>query len=98
MVEKRRRTRRLKIAQLFGQRKIQSGEPRLGMMRVGARATSKKNSKNLSTFVTSSDTYPEDERIQGCHGGYDPSTYQRVGNFYFRITYILLIVPEIEFI
>ncbi|KAM1763785.1 hypothetical protein ACFX11_003094 [Malus domestica] len=24
----------------------------------------------------SSDTYPEDERIQGRHGGYDPSTYQ----------------------
>ncbi|KAM2086276.1 hypothetical protein ACFX1R_023828 [Malus domestica] len=22
------------------------------------------------------DTYPEDERIQGRHGGYDPSTYQ----------------------
>ncbi|KAM2188262.1 hypothetical protein ACFX1R_031828 [Malus domestica] len=24
----------------------------------------------------SGDTYPEDERIQGRHGGYDPSTYQ----------------------
>ncbi|KAM2457686.1 hypothetical protein ACFX1W_006562 [Malus domestica] len=25
---------------------------------------------------TARDTYPEDERIQGRHGGYDPSTYQ----------------------
>ncbi|KAM1225553.1 hypothetical protein ACFX1X_044700 [Malus domestica] len=44
--------------------------------RVGARAASKKISKNFSTSVTSSDTYPEDERIQGRHEGYNPSTYQ----------------------
>ncbi|KAM0999919.1 hypothetical protein ACFX2A_006725 [Malus domestica] len=41
-----------------------------------ARGTSKKFSKNFATSVTSSDTYPEDERIQGRHVGYDPSTYQ----------------------
>ncbi|KAM1197691.1 hypothetical protein ACFX2G_009340 [Malus domestica] len=44
--------------------------------RVGAREPSKIFSKNFPTLVTSSETYPEDERIQGRHGGYDPSTYQ----------------------
>ncbi|KAM2934655.1 hypothetical protein COP2_032444 [Malus domestica] len=43
--------------------------------RVGVRDKPKIFSKNMSTFVTSSDTYPEDERIQGHHGGYNPSTY-----------------------
>ncbi|CAN6548754.1 unnamed protein product [Malus baccata var. baccata] len=46
------------------------------MTRVGARAVLKNYSKNILTSVTSSETYPEDERIQGRHGGYDPSTYQ----------------------
>ncbi|KAM2973499.1 hypothetical protein FF2_020048 [Malus domestica] len=87
MVEKRGRTRQLKIAQFSGHRKTQSGEHRgkrcswgrVGLchpQRVGARDKPKNYFKNLSTFVTSSDTYPEDERIQGRHGGYDPSTYQ----------------------
>ncbi|KAM2008813.1 hypothetical protein EV1_003423 [Malus domestica] len=44
--------------------------------RMGARAALEIFSKNTSTSVTSSDTYPDDERIQGRHGGYDPSTYQ----------------------
>ncbi|KAM2668116.1 hypothetical protein EV2_019736 [Malus domestica] len=41
-----------------------------------ARGASKIFSENFSTLVTSSETYPEDDRIQGRHGGYDPSTYQ----------------------
>ncbi|KAM1667657.1 hypothetical protein ACFX2K_047082 [Malus domestica] len=43
---------------------------------MGARGKLKIFSKNFLTSVTSSDTYPEDERIQGRHVGYDPSTYQ----------------------
>ncbi|KAM2156703.1 hypothetical protein ACFX1R_042358 [Malus domestica] len=72
---------------VFGDRKNQSGDWRKKMARVGrvgpcpfwrvgARAASKKISKNMSTSVTSSDTYADNERIQGRHGGYDPSTYE----------------------
>ena len=40
----------------------------------------------INVFIVVShigDVYPEDERIQGRHGGYDPSTYQWVGSFVF---------------
>ncbi|KAM2134234.1 hypothetical protein ACFX1R_004261 [Malus domestica] len=77
----------IKKSPVSGDRKNQSGDWRKKMTRmesmgpcpsrrVGARAASKIFSKNMSTSVTLSDTYPEDERIQGRHGGYDPSTYQ----------------------
>ena len=40
----------------------------------------------INVFIVVShigETYPEDDRIQGRHGGYDPSTYQWVGSFVF---------------
>ncbi|CAN6586324.1 unnamed protein product [Malus baccata var. baccata] len=39
--------------------------------RMGARGKPK-----IFPKISRRDTYPEDERIQGRHGGYDPSTYQ----------------------
>ncbi|KAM2662630.1 hypothetical protein EV1_009299 [Malus domestica] len=87
MGEKRRRTKSFKIRRKTaagktspatqGRRRARRG--RVGpchARRVGAREPSKIFSKNFPTLVTSSETYPEDERIQGRHGGYDPSTYQ----------------------
>ena len=39
------------------------------------------------------ETYPEDERSQARHGGYDPSTYQLMGFWFSVYTYILSIFP-----
>ena len=35
------------------------------------------------------ETHPEDERNHARHGGYDPATYQWVGNFFVKPIYIL---------
>ncbi|KAM1522993.1 hypothetical protein ACFX10_013054 [Malus domestica] len=44
--------------------------------RVRAREPPKNLSKNFTMFVRLCEAYPEDERIHGRLGGYEPSTYQ----------------------